>query len=117
MSTEKKYRKVELYKDYFEKFFAKQDKKTQEKIVWTLELIEDLDRIPVKFLKHVEEELYEIRVKQGTNIFRIFSFFDEGKLIVLANGFKKKTNKLPKSEITKAKRIMIEYFESKNDKG
>ncbi len=52
--------------------------------------------------------LYEIRVKQGSDIFRIFCFFDEGELIVLANGFQKKTQKTPKSEIEKALKIKKE---------
>lgn len=57
--------------------------------------------------------LYEIRVQQGSEIFRIFCFFDEGKLIVLANGFQKKTQKTPKSEIEKALKIKIEYEQEK----
>jgi phage-related protein len=59
------------------------------------------------------EGLYEIRVKQGSDIFRIFCFFDEGKLIVLANGFQKKTQKTPKSEIEKAVKIKKEYEQEK----
>lgn len=57
--------------------------------------------------------LYEIRVQQSSDIFRIFCFFDEGKLIVLANGFKKKTQKTPKSEIEKALKIKKEYEQEK----
>ncbi len=57
--------------------------------------------------------LYEIRVEVGSNIFRIFSFFDKGNLIVLGNGFQKKTQKTPKQEIEKALKIMEEY---KNEK-
>jgi phage-related protein len=57
--------------------------------------------------------LYEIRVKQGSDIFRIFCFFDEGKLIVLASGFQKKTQKTPKSEIEKALKIKKEYEQEK----
>lgn len=53
--------------------------------------------------------LYEIRVQQGSNIFRIFCFFDESKLVVLANGFHKKKQKTPKSEIEKALKIKKEY--------
>jgi len=80
----------------------------QDKITWTLDLIEVMERIPETFLKHIEETdgLYEVRVKQGSDIFRIFSFFDKGKLIVLTNGFQKKT---PKKEIEKALKIKKEY--------
>jgi phage-related protein len=57
--------------------------------------------------------LYEIRVQIGNDIFRIFSFFDEGKLIVLANGFQKKTQKTPQKEIDKALKIKAEYESEK----
>ena len=70
-----------------------------------------LEKIPETYLKHIEntDGLYEIRVKQGSDIFRIFCFFDKGKLIVLANGFQKKEQKTPKKEIEKALKIKKEY--------
>ncbi len=76
-----------------------------------MELIEHLEKIPEIYLNHLEntDGLYEIRVKQGTDIFRIFCFFDKGKLIVLANGFQKKEQKTPKKEIEKALKIKKEY--------
>ena len=76
-----------------------------------MELIEELERVPETFLKHIESTkgLYEIRIKIGKEIFRIFCFFDKGKLIVLANGFQKKTQKTPKNEIRKALKIKEEY--------
>jgi phage-related protein len=106
-----KIRLVTFYKGYFKEFFLKQREKVQDKITWTLDLIEEIERIPEAYLKHIEETdgLYEIRVKQGSDIFRIFSFFDKGKLIVLANGFQKKTQKTPKKEIEKALKIKAEY--------
>lgn len=57
--------------------------------------------------------LYEIRVQFGGNIFRIFCFFDEGKLIVLLNGFGKKTQKTPRREIELAVRLKEEYYAEK----
>ena len=57
--------------------------------------------------------LYEIRIECQSNIYRVFCCFDEGKLIVLFNGFQKKTQKTPMSEIEKAMRIKAAYFESK----
>ena len=115
MVKEKKIRTVTFYKDYFVAFFVKQREKVQDKITWTLELIEHLEKIPETYLKHLEntDGLYEIRVKQGSDIFRIFCFFDKGKLIVLANGFQKKEQKTPKKEIEKALQIKKEY-ESEN---
>ncbi len=98
-----KIRTVIFYKEYFKEFFAEQREKVQDKITWTLDLIEEMERVPETYLKHIEETdgLYEVRIKQGSDIFRIFSFFDKGKLIVLANGFQKKTQKIPKKEIEK----------------
>ncbi len=60
--------------------------------------------------------LYEIRVEVGSNIFRIFSFFDKGNIVILGNGFQKKTQKTPKQEIEKALKIMEEYNHEKNSK-
>jgi phage-related protein len=113
--THKK-RTVIFYKDYFEKFFQKQRQKVKDKIIWTLELIEQLDTIPETYLKHLEgtDGLYEIRVQQGNDIFRIFCFFDEGKLVILINAFQKKTQKTPKDEIRKAEKLKAEYDEEKS---
>jgi phage-related protein len=113
MLNSKKYRYIETYKDHFEKFFINQNQKVKDKIIWTLELIEDIDQIPKTYLDIIEDKLYEIRVKQGSNIFRIFCFFDDKKLVILMNGFQKKTQKTPKKEIKRAKAIMKEYFEAK----
>ena len=111
MNSNKKYRSVIFYKDYFEKFFVKQPEKVKEKIIWTFELIEEIERIPDRYLKHIEstQGLYEIRVKLGREIYRIFCFFDKGKLIITINGFQKKTRKTPKKEIELALRIKQEY--------
>ena len=89
----------------------KQRDKVKEKIIWTLELIEELPRVPETYLKHLEgtDALYEIRVQQGSDIFRIFCFFDKGQLVVLMNGFQKKDQKTPKKEIEKALKIKDEY--------
>jgi phage-related protein len=58
--------------------------------------------------------LFEARIKLGSNIWRVFCFFDKGKLVILLNGFTKKTQKTPKKEIDKAVRLMKEYYEEKN---
>jgi phage-related protein len=115
MSNNQKVRTVIFFRDYFDVFFAKQRQKVKMKIVWTIDLIEELDRVPETYLKYIENTngLYEIRIQQGTDIFRIFCFFDEGKLVVLANGFQKKTQKTPKFEIEKALKIKKEYENEK----
>ena len=88
----------------------------QKKIIWTLKLIETIDRVPEKLFKHLTGTtgLYEIRIEYGSDIYRFFSFFDKGKLIILINGFQKKTQKTPKKEIELAEKIKAKYF--KNNK-
>lgn len=115
--SEQKIRTVFIYKDYFFEFLYKQRQKVKDKILWTIKLIETIDQIPADYFKHLEgtNGLYEIRVQNGSDIFRIFCFFDEGKLVILMNGFQKKTQKTPKKEIEKALKIKEEYqLESKN---
>jgi phage-related protein len=109
-------RNVVAYKDYFKEFILEQPKKVQDKIFKIIEIIEYQQRIPEKYLSHIEGQkgLYEARIKLGTNIWRVFCFFDEGQLVILLNGFQKKTQKTPKSEIEKAVKLMGEYFKEKN---
>jgi phage-related protein len=106
-----KLRTIILYKNYFSEFYEKQKQKVKDKILWTFRIIETQQQIPTDYLKHMEgtEGLYEIRVQQGNDIFRVFCFFDEGRIIVLSNGFQKKTQKTPKNEIEKALKIKKEY--------
>ena len=111
MVEHKKFRTITFYKNYFQDFFAKQNKKVKAKIIWTFDLVEDLQRVPETYLKHIEntDGLYEIRVQLGTDIFRIFCFFDRGQVVVLVNGFHKKTQRTPKKEIELALKIKAEY--------
>lgn len=110
-----KYRTIVAYKSYFEDFLLKQRQKVRDKISWTFILIEQIHIVSEKYLKHISgtDGLYEIRIQLGNDIFRIFCFFDEGKLVVLANGFQKKTQKTPKQEIKRALKIMEEYYDEK----
>jgi phage-related protein len=109
-------RKIIFYENYFIEFYQKQDGKVKRKIQYVFELIKQVDRVPEKFLKHINgtNGLYEIRVEYQSNIYRVFCCFDQGQLVVLFNGFQKKTQKTPKKEIDKAIRLMKEYFDKKN---
>ncbi len=111
-------RKIIFYESYFIEFYNKQNKKVKIKIQYVFELIKQVERVPKKFLKHLSgtNGLYEVRIEYQSDIYRIFCCFDEGKLVVLFNGFQKKTQKTPKKEIKKGERIMKEYFERKNKK-
>jgi phage-related protein len=116
--SEINFRIVTLYKNYFTDFFDKQKQKVKDKILWTFRIIESQQQIPSCYFQHMAETdgLYEIRVQLGSDIFRIFCFFDEGKMIVLTNGFQKKSQKTPKSEVEKALKIKREYEQEKQFK-
>lgn len=108
-------RKIIFYKNHFIEFYQNLDEKVKGKIQYVFELIKQVDRVPEKFLKHLTgtSGLYEIRIDYQSNIYRIFCCFDEGKLVVLFNGFQKKTQETPQKEIDKAVRLMKDYFNNK----
>ncbi len=108
-----KKRKLFFYKNYFECFYNKQTLKVQNKILWTLKILEEIEIIPKIYLKYLKNTtgLYEIRVKVGNNIYRIFCFFDKDNIIVIGHGFQKKSNKIPKQQIEKAEKIKKQYYE------
>lgn len=108
-------RKIFFYRQYFREFYDGLPPKVQNKILWTLKIIESLDRIPEIYFKHLENTvgLYEIRVQVGSNIYRIFCFFDKNDLVVVGHGFQKKTQKTPQQEIERAEKIKKQYYEEK----
>ena len=110
-------REVKFYRKYFLDFYSEQNETVQEKIEFVLDLIRQLEIVPSKFLKKIESSkgLFEIRVKVKSDIFRIFCFFDEGKLVILLNGFQKKSQKLPRKELIKAEKLKSEYFKEKDN--
>jgi len=111
-----KVREVIAYKNHFEDFLLAQPIKVQDKIYKVIEIIETYERVPSNYLKAITgtKRLYEARIKLGSNIWRVFCFFDKGKLVILLNGFTKKTQKTPKKEINKAIKLMNSYYEDKN---
>ena len=115
--NEKFVRNIYYYKDYYLDFFETLKPDVKRKFNWTLKLIATIDRVPVKYFKHMEETtgLFEVRVEVGSDIFRVFSFFDEGQLIILLNGFQKKSQKTPKNEIELAEKLKKQYFDEKSE--
>ncbi len=111
-------RHVFYYKRYYLDFFESLRPEVKTKFNWTLGLIATLERIPVKFFQHIvnSDGIYEIRVEVGSDIFRAFSFFDQGQLIVVVNGFQKKSQKTPKKEIELAEKLKKQYFDEKKSK-
>ena len=120
MTGERKYvRQVVAYANYFKDFKKSLSKETLQKIYQIFIYIMTQEQVPTKFLKSITGVvgLYEIRVEESGNIYRIFCCMDEGRLVILFNGFQKKSQKTPPEEIERAKRIMNEYFAQKNKKG
>ncbi len=105
-------RQIIFHRHYFQDFYSDQSEKVREKIGHVFRLVKTVDKIPEKFLKHLEgtDGLYEIRVEVSTNIFRIFCCFDKGNIVVLLNAFQKKSQKTPKQEIDLAEKLKKEYF-------
>ena len=111
-------RQVVVFEDHFKEFRKTLDKDTLKKLYQILTLIMFVKAVPVKFLKSIEgrKGLYEIRLEQGKNIYRVFCCFDEDNLVVLFNGFQKKTQKTPKEQLDKAETLMKKYFDLKKNK-
>lgn len=109
-------RQIIPYANYFIDFKRTLDQSVLKKIYQVFLYIMTTEHLSTKFFKSVEgvKSLYEIRIEDKGNIYRIFCCFDDGQVVVLFNAFQKKTQKTPKSEIEKAERIMNEYFETKN---
>ena len=102
MKTE---RKIFFYKDYFVSFYRSLDAGAQKKIDYILAMLKLQDRINEKFVKFIRDGIYEIRALHNGNIYRVFFIFDDGNIIMLFNGFQKKTQRTPESEIEKALKL------------
>ena len=109
--SSKKYRQIVAYESHFEEFLQSLDFKVQNKVFKVLEAIELLERVPETFLKYVDKDegLYEIRIRWGSNIWRLFCFFSSNNSVVLLHGFSKKTQKVPRKEISKAAQLKKQY--------
>ena len=106
-------RRILTYGGYFEAFMTTLKEKEQEKIHYGLLLLKTQDRLPKKFVMLIQDGLYELRTEFEGNIFRVFFIFDEGKVVVLFNGFQKKSQKTPPNEIERALKIKEEYYADK----
>jgi phage-related protein len=108
-------RELIFFEHHFHDFYNSQTGRVKEKINQVFFLVTHLERVPDKFLKKLvgHPALYEIRIGYAGDIFRMFCCFDNGNLIVLFNGFQKKSQKTPSKEIDRALRIMNQYFKSK----
>jgi len=106
-------RRIITYGGYFERFIITLTEKELIKLNYIISLLETEERMPVKFIRFVRDGLYELRMEYNSNIYRVFFIFDEGQIVVLFNGFQKKTQKTPIGEIEKALKIKEAYYADK----
>ena len=106
-------RRVKTYGGYFERFIETLLPKELAKLNYIISLLETNDRMPIKFIKYIRDGLYELRMEYESNIYRVFFIFDEGCIVVLFNGFHKKTHRTPEKEINKALNIKEAYYADK----
>ena len=111
--TMKEERKILFYKDYFISFYRSLDGGAQKRLDYVLGMLKIQERISEKFVKFIRDGIYEIRASYDGNIYRAFFIFDEGNIVMLFNGFQKKTQKTPESEINKALELKKEYYAGK----
>lgn len=111
-------REIIFYKNHFELFYKRLPGKVRKKVDYVLYMISVTEHIPSKFFKSIENAngLFEVRIEYGSNIYRVFCCFETGRLLVLFNGFQKKSQRTPNNELEKAKQILDEYFNEKNTK-
>ena len=106
-------RRILVYKDYFLTFYRALEAGAQKKIDYVLDVLKMQDRVSEKFVKYIKDGLYEIRASYNGNIYRAFFIFDEGNIVMLFNGFQKKSQKTPSKEIDKALELKKEYYAGK----
>ncbi len=101
------------YKTYFQDFFCSLEKGAQEKVVYVLRYVQQTERWNQKFVKHLRNGIFELRVEYNGNAYRVFFILDNGNIVVLFNGFKKKTQKTPQQDLVQAIKLKEEYYENK----
>lgn len=106
-------RKIRVYKRYFLDFIEQLSEGERRKIDYGLQLLKTQERLSTKFVKLIREGLFELRTEFNGNIYRVFFIFDDEQIVVLFNGFQKKTQKTPNTEIEKALKIKEQYYAEK----
>jgi putative addiction module killer protein len=109
----KQERKISTYRNYFMDFISTLSEGALKKIFYSLDMLKTQDRVSEKFVKAIRGGVYELRAEYEGSIYRVFFCFDEGNIVILFNGFQKKSQKTPKTEIKQAIRLKKEYDESR----
>jgi len=115
-------RKVNFYKNRsgkspVEEFLDSLSSKQVQKIIWVLEVIEELNIVPKHYFKKLvnTDNIWEVRIILSSNIFRLLGFLDSKNLVILTNGFVKKTQKTPQNEIKLAEKRKMDYLKRKGE--
>lgn len=104
--------KTSMGRSPIDEFLDTLSSKQAQKAAWVLKLVEDLDLVPSEYFQKMSntDDLWEVRVKAGSNIFRFLGFFDGSKLLVLTHVFQKKTQKTPQQAIRLAEERKRDYY-------
>jgi putative addiction module killer protein len=106
-------RKIVAYKTYFLDFMSKLDDGVVRKIYYSLDMLKVQDKVSAKFVRYLSDGVFELRIEYESNIYRIFFCFDKGNIVILFNGFQKKSQQTPRKEIKKAIKLKNEYYANK----
>ena len=109
----KQERTISAYGTYFSDFIDSLKEEEARKVFYVIDMLKTQERVSSKFVSYIREEIYELRAEHNGNIFRVFFIFDKGNVVILFNGFQKKTQKTPKREIDMAIKLKKEYYEDK----
>ena len=123
MLTYPMYRKVTFYttadgKCPVVEFIDSQPVKVAQKIAWFLKAVQEIEKVPKTYFKKLSDtDFYEVRIELGRNIYRLLGFFHNGNIVILTNGFQKKTQKTPKSEIEVCEERMKDFLKRSKENG
>ena len=106
-------RTISAYKTYFKDFIDTLSDAEARKVFYVIDMLKTQERVNAKFVKYLRDEIFELRADYFGNIFRVFFIFDDGNVVILFNGFQKKSQKTPQSEINKAIQFKKEYYAGK----
>jgi putative addiction module killer protein len=106
-------RNIIAFRDYYKDFMNSLSNEEQNKVRKSLLILENEEKIPYHYIKYIRDGIYEFRVNYGNNEFRLFYIYDGNTIVVLFNGFKKKTQKTPQKEIEKAIKLKKDYYGQK----
>lgn len=106
-----------FYKDYFISFYQSLSEGAQRKLDYSLAMLKLQERVSKKFVKFIRDGIYEVRANHDGNIYRAFFIFDDGNIVMLFNGFQKKTQKRRKAKLRKQFRLKTNIMQERNDIG